>query len=100
MPSRLQLQRLPRSRARLNITLIQPPILQTISHERGSQGAIVQTTGVDRSTLSDVVRRLEQNGLLTRERDEEDARRIICCITGKGHEVAKEAGVASSPRCR
>ncbi len=67
----------------LNITLIQALILQTISHERGSQGAIVQTTGVDRSTLSDVVRRLEQNGLLTRERDEEDARRIICCITGE-----------------
>lgn len=79
----------------LNITLIQSLILQAIAHEPGSQWAISQITGVDRSTLSDVVRRLEKSGLVTRERDEEDARRIICCVTERGREVAKAAAVAS-----
>jgi DNA-binding MarR family transcriptional regulator len=77
----------------LNITLIQALILQSISHEPSSQWAIVQTTGVDRSTLSDVVRRLEKSGLVTRERDEEDARRMICSITEKGRELATGAAL-------
>jgi MarR family transcriptional regulator, lower aerobic nicotinate degradation pathway regulator len=79
----------------LNVTLSQALILQAISQEPRSQQAIVRITGVDRSTLSDVVRRLEQCDLISREPDEEDSRRVICHITENGRAVAKKAVAVS-----
>ena len=39
-----------------------------------SQTALVEITGIDRSTLAEMVRRMLEKGLLSRERTEEDQR--------------------------
>ena len=43
-------------------------------HDGVSQTALVDATGIDRSTLAEMVRRLLARGLLTRKRTDEDAR--------------------------
>jgi DNA-binding MarR family transcriptional regulator len=49
------------------LTARQLAVLVTISQNEGlSQTDIVECTGVDRSTLADVVRRLKRKGLLQR----------------------------------
>jgi DNA-binding MarR family transcriptional regulator len=49
-----------------------------------SQTGLVEQTGVDRSTLADVVRRLVKKGLLQRKRTREDARMYAVRLTTKG----------------
>lgn len=49
-----------------------------------SQADIVAKTGIDRSTLADVVRRLSRQGLLERQRTREDARRYAVRLTAQG----------------
>lgn len=49
-----------------------------------SQTGLVEQTGVDRSTLADVVRRLVKKGLLQRKRTRRDARMYAVRLTSKG----------------
>ncbi len=49
-----------------------------------SQTGLVEQTGVDRSTLADVVRRLVKKGLLQRKRTRRDARTYAVRLTQKG----------------
>ena len=49
-----------------------------------SQTGLVEQTGVDRSTLADVVRRLVKKGLLQRKRTKRDARMYAVRLTAKG----------------
>lgn len=49
-----------------------------------SQTALVERTGVDRSTLADVIRRLVRQGLAVRRRTKEDARAYAVKITDQG----------------
>jgi DNA-binding MarR family transcriptional regulator len=49
-----------------------------------SQTGLVEQTGVDRSTLADVVRRLVKKGLLQRKRTRQDARMYAVRLTTKG----------------
>lgn len=49
-----------------------------------SQTVLVAETGVDRSTLADIVRRLVDKRLLQRKRTKEDARMYAVRITAKG----------------
>jgi DNA-binding MarR family transcriptional regulator len=79
----------------LQLTLAQTLVLLTLLEERDSQWTITQLTGVDRSTLSDIIRRLEKSGLVIRERSKDDARRILCRITPKGRDAAKEAAIVA-----
>jgi DNA-binding MarR family transcriptional regulator len=44
----------------------------------------VEQTGVDRSTLADIVRRLVKKGLLQRKRTRRDARMYAVRLTAKG----------------
>ena len=44
------------------------------AHENSSQTDIVNATGIDRSTLADIVKRLVDRGLLARRRSKLDAR--------------------------
>ena len=44
-------------------------------------------TGIDRSTLADVVRRLVEKGLLQRKRTRNDARKYAVRLTPKGREA-------------
>ena len=48
-------------------------LLAALEHNDGvSQTALVDITGIDRSTLAEMVRRMLDKGLLSRERTEED----------------------------
>jgi DNA-binding MarR family transcriptional regulator len=49
-----------------------------------SQTGLVEQTGVDRSTLADIVRRLVKKGLLQRKRTRSDARMYAVRLTAKG----------------
>lgn len=52
-----------------------------------SQTGLVEQTGVDRSTLADVVRRLVKKGLLQRKRTKRDARMYAVRLTAKGQSI-------------
>lgn len=49
-----------------------------------SQTTLVEMTGIDRSTLADIVRRLVEKKLLQRRRTREDARTYAVRLTDKG----------------
>lgn len=55
--------------------------------EEPSQTTLVERTGIDRSTMADIVRRLTSRGLVQRRRTRRDARRYAVRLTDKG-EVA------------
>ena len=58
-----------------DLTARQIAVLTTVAENEGlSQTGIVDRTGIDRSTLADLVRRLQRKGLLERRRTKEDAR--------------------------
>jgi DNA-binding MarR family transcriptional regulator len=65
------------------------------NNEGTSQTALVEMTGIDRSTLAEMVRRMLERGLLSRERTEEDARANAVAITGAGRKALKGARTAS-----
>ena len=50
----------------------------------GTQSDLVNETGIDRSTLSDVVHRLQDRGLLSRQRSATDARAYVVRLTDAG----------------
>jgi DNA-binding MarR family transcriptional regulator len=59
-----------------------------------SQEAISNRTGMDRGSLSRLVRELEDEGLLERHRGRTDGRRVLCLATPAGKEAAAEAAGA------
>lgn len=59
----------------------------TAKHDGLSQTSIVHMTGIDRSTIADIIRRMTRTGLLTRRRTKEDARAYAVKITDQGREV-------------
>lgn len=50
------------------------------------QGSLAHVAALDRSTMADVVRRLEVRGLIARETAENDARRKLLYLTDEGRE--------------
>ena len=48
-------------------------------------------TGIDRSTLADIVRRMQRKGLLQRRRTKEDARAYAVKLTEEGRRVLRTA---------
>jgi DNA-binding MarR family transcriptional regulator len=54
-----------------------------------SQTDLVEATGIDRSTLADIVRRMMQRGLLERRRSRADARAKLVRLTREGERVLK-----------
>lgn len=68
-----------------DLTPRQYAILATVSQNPDiSQTGLVEHTGVDRSTLADIVRRLVKKGLLQRKRTRRDARMYAVRLTQKG----------------
>lgn len=59
-----------------------------------SQAQIVRATGVDRSTMADIVLRLIRDGLVRRVRSQKDARAYHVSLTAKGR-VAIAAGATA-----
>lgn len=74
------------------LTPRQLAVLVVVEENEGlSQTGIVERTGIDRSTLADVVRRLQKRGLLQRRRTREDARAYAVKLTDKGRSVLSTA---------
>ncbi len=79
-----------------DLTKQQFTVLAALEPNEGvSQTALVEMTGIDRSTLADMVRRLLERGLLSRERTEEDQRANAVAITQSGRKALKSARAAS-----
>jgi DNA-binding MarR family transcriptional regulator len=73
-----------------DITPRQYAVLLTVSQNEGlSQTNLVDKSGIDRSTLADIVRRLLKKGLLQRRRTREDARAYAVKLTDEGWRVLK-----------
>lgn len=79
------------------LTPRQYAVLLAVSHNEGlSQTDLVEATGVDRSTLADIVRRMLSKGLLQRQRTKEDARVYSVKLTEKGRIILNEAAPAAA----
>jgi DNA-binding MarR family transcriptional regulator len=76
-----------------DLTPRQLTVLSAVAGDEGaSQTKLVWATGIDRSTLADIVRRLTGKRLLQRRRTREDARAYAVRLTDEGRRVL---GVAS-----
>ena len=75
-----------------DLTPRQYAVLVTVSQNEGlSQTNLVDRTGIDRSTLADIVRRMQRKGLLQRRRTKEDARAYAVKLTDEGRRVLRAA---------
>jgi DNA-binding MarR family transcriptional regulator len=75
-----------------DLTPRQYAVLVAVSQNEGlSQTQLVDRTGIDRSTLADIVRRMLKKGLLQRRRTKDDARAYSVKLTDEGWRVLKAA---------
>ena len=78
------------------LTKQQYTLLCALEHNDGaSQTTLVEITGIDRSTLAEMVRRMLEKGLLSRERTEEDQRANAVAISPSGRKALRSARNAS-----
>ena len=76
-----------------DLTARQLAVLNTVAENAGlSQTGIVERTGIDRSTLADIVRRLAKKGLLQRRRTKQDARAYAVKLTDEGENLLRRVG--------
>ncbi len=74
----------------INLTARQYVILVAAADKEGSsQQDIIDSTGIDRSTVSQVVQTMIRKGLLKRRRTREDARAYAITLTPYGQDVLK-----------
>ncbi len=84
-----------------DLTPRQYAVLVTVSLWEGlSQTELVEKTGIDRSTLADIVRRMLKKGYLQRRRTKEDARAYAVKLTDEGWNALKSADPARQARRR
>jgi DNA-binding MarR family transcriptional regulator len=75
-----------------DLTPRQLAVLTTVAQNEGvSQTRLVDRTGIDRSTLADIVRRMQRKGLLQRRRTKEDARAYAVKLTDEGRRLHRLA---------
>ena len=73
------------SMGELNITLRQFAVLAAVAEQEGcTQSDLVRSTGIDRSTLADMVARMERNALIERRTAKLDARAKSVHLTEDG----------------
>jgi DNA-binding MarR family transcriptional regulator len=84
-------------RTGFDITARQYAVLAAVAQYSGSsQTDIVDQTGIDRSTLADIMRRLVRRGFVHRRRTREDARAYALRLT----ELGDQALAAATPLAR
>lgn len=66
-------------------------LMSVAKSEDLSQTALVDATGIDRSTLADIVRRLVERGLLVRKRTKQDARMYAVRLSASGRHMVDAA---------
>ena len=75
-----------------DLTPRQFAVLVSVSQNEGlSQTDLVKRTGIDRSTLADIVRRMLKKGLLQRRRTKDDARAYAVKLTEEGRAALNNA---------
>ena len=75
-----------------SLTQRQFTVLEAVKrNEGGSQTLLVRETGIDRSTLADLVNRLEMQGYLMRQRSDRDARVTFVFLTATGRKAVDKA---------
>ena len=73
------------------VTPRQARVLMAVAEDEGcSQTDLVDRTGVDRSTLADIVRRLNKRKMVKRRRTEKDARMYSVTLTDEGRKLTQE----------
>ena len=73
-----------------DLTARQYAVITTVAqHEGLSQTDLVRITGIDRSTLADVVQRLLKRGVIQRERTTQDGRTYAVSLSREGRELLK-----------
>lgn len=76
--------------AGINLTARQYVVLVTAAQKDGaSQQDIIDLTGIDRSTVSQIMQTMIRKGLLKRRRTREDARAYSITVTELGRDVLK-----------
>jgi DNA-binding MarR family transcriptional regulator len=79
----------------INLTARQYAILRAVAKkDRLTQTDIVESTGIDRSTVAEMTRRLVAKGLLQRRRSGADARAYAVRLTEAGRTMIEAAGLA------
>ena len=77
---------------RIKLTPRQYAVLVSVAENEGlSQTGLVERTGIDRSTLADIIRRMLRKGLLQRKRTKEDARAYSVRLTEEGRQLLDDA---------
>ncbi len=80
-------------RTDIGVTGPQRLVLRLVGHyARLSPGELADLLHVDPSSLTGVLRRLEQSRLVARRRDPEDGRRAILTLTAKGRSLNGKRG--------
>jgi DNA-binding MarR family transcriptional regulator len=75
-----------------DLTPRQLAVLVTVANNEGlNQTGLVDRTGIDRSTLADLVKRLQRKGLLQRRRSTKDARAYVVKLTDDGQRLLRLA---------
>jgi DNA-binding MarR family transcriptional regulator len=78
------------------LTPRQYAVLLSVAENEGlSQTGLVDRTGIDRSTLADIVRRMLRKGLLQRRRTKEDARAYAVRLSDEGRRLLDAARPAA-----
>jgi DNA-binding MarR family transcriptional regulator len=76
-----------------SVTQRQYTVLAAVAAKEGlTQAELVRATGIDRSTLAELVARMLAKGLIGRERSSEDGRANTVSLTEKGRTILDEAG--------
>ena len=67
-------------------------VLMTVAQNEGlNQTGLVDRTGIDRQTVTEMVRRMQRKGLLERRRARNDARAYAVRLTDEGRRVLRTA---------
>jgi DNA-binding MarR family transcriptional regulator len=75
-----------------DVTVRQGALLAAIKANPGaSQTVLMRASGIDRSTLADMVKRMTKKGWVKRRRNKDDARAYIVDITPDGEKALKQA---------
>ncbi|MDP2949484.1 MAG: MarR family transcriptional regulator [Chloroflexota bacterium] len=80
----------PRDWARTNLTMPQLKVLLSIFVE-GSRpcSSLAQTVSVSLPTMNGILHRLKERGLIARQPDSQDRRRVLNSLSPRGHELVK-----------
>jgi DNA-binding MarR family transcriptional regulator len=83
--------------ANASVTIPQAIVLDAIrANDGATQAKLVEETGIDRSTLADICKRLKARGLLDRRRTKADARAYAVRLTPQGNKQLDLAKAAAA----